>query len=120
MIADIILVIHGCVVMFITFGFFLIPIGYRFDWGWVGNKRLRIIHCSMMVFVTLETLLGVTCPLTSIENSLRGIYQPETFIGYWIKQIIFWDLPTQFFMILYCIFLGWTFLMWGLFPPKRY
>ena len=105
--------------IFITFGFFLIPIGYKFGWEWIANTKLRIFHCGMMIFVTLETLLGITCPLTSIENSLRGIHQSQSFIGYWINQIIYWDFPTQFFIILYCIFLGWTFLMWKLCPPRN-
>ena len=116
--ADIVLVFHFCVAAFITFGFFLIPIGYKFGWGWIAKKRIRIIHIGMMVFVTLETLLGITCPLTSIENSLRGIFQSKSFIGYWIKHVIYWDFPTQFFIILYCILLVWTLLMWKLFPPK--
>ena len=117
--ADIVLVFHFCIVTFITFGFFLIPVGYKLDWGWTANTKLRTIHSGLMVFITLETLLGITCPLTSIENSLRGIYQSKSFIGYWIDQVIYWDLPTQFFIILYCIFLSWTLLMWKLFPPKK-
>ncbi len=119
LIADIVLVIHFCVVIFMISGFVLIPIGYKFDWGWIANTRLRIFHTGMMVFITLETLLGITCPLTSIENSLRGISQSKSFIEYWITQIIYWDVPAHFFIILYCMFLGWTFLMWKLFPPRN-
>ena len=118
LIADIILAFHFCVVIFITFGFFLIPIGYKFQWSWSANRRLRILHCGLMTFITLETLLEITCPLTSVENSLRGISQSKSFVAYWIKHIIYWDFPTHIFVILYCIFLGWTFLMWKLFPPN--
>ena len=118
LIADIILIFHFCVVIFITFGFFLIPIGYKFGWVWITNLKLRIFHCGMMMFVTLETLLGITCPLTSIENNLRGIYESTSFVSYWIKKIIYWDFPTQFFIILYFVFLVWTFLIWKFFPPR--
>ena len=69
--------------------------------------------------VTLETILGITCPLTYLENFLRGTTQSESFIGYWIQKLIYWDLPTYVFFILYCILLGWTLLMWRVFPPKR-
>ena len=69
-------------------------------------------------YVKNETLFGITCPLTSIENSLRGINHSKSFIAYWIKQIIYWDFPTQFFLILFCVFLGWTFLIWKLCPPN--
>ena len=119
LIADLVLVFHFCVVIFITSVFPLIPIGYKLGWRWISNRKLRIFHSGMMVFITLETLLGITCPLTSIENSLRGIHQSESFIGYWIKQIIYWDFPTQFFIILYCVFLGWTLVMWKLCPPRN-
>ncbi len=117
--ADIILIFHFCVVIFITLGFFLVPIGYKLEWSWVKNRKLRTVHCGMMVFVTLETLFGMTCPLTLIENNLRGVNQSKSFIAYWIEQIIYWDFPIQFFLILYFIFLAWTFLIWRLFPPKN-
>ena len=71
----------------------------------------------MMIFVTLETLFGITCPMTLMENSLRGINDSTSFISYWINQIIYWNFPTQFFIFLYCICLVWTFLMWKIFPP---
>ena len=117
--ADIVLVFHFCVVLFITAGFFLIPIGYKFSWRWVRNRKLRIVHCGMMVFVTLETLLGITCPLTWIENSLREINRSQSFVGYWIEQIIYWEFPTQFFLFLYIVFLGWTVFIWKCCPPQK-
>ena len=119
MIADIVLIIHFFIVLFVTTGFVLIAIGYKLDWGWIANFQYRIVHSGLMVFITLETLLGITCPLTSLENSLRGIYRSQTFVGYWLEQIVYWDLPSQFFLILYCVFLGWTILMWKLFPARR-
>ncbi|MDC0228170.1 DUF2784 family protein [Alphaproteobacteria bacterium] len=117
MIADIVLMSHFAIVIFITFGIFLIPIGYKSNWLWVKNFKLRICHCGMMLFITLEALLGITCPLTSIENNLRGVDKTTSFISYWINQIIYWDLPSKFFIILYCAVLIWTFLLWKLFPP---
>jgi len=119
LIADIVLVFHFCVVIFVTFGFFLIPIGYKNGWDWIKNRRFRMLHCGMMIFITLEILLGVACPLTSIENSLRGLNQSKSFVAYWIEQVIYWDFPTQFFVVLYCVFLGWIFLLWKLCPPKK-
>ena len=119
MIADIVLMFHFAIVIFITFGTFLIPIGYRSNWLWVKNFKLRICYCGMILFITLETLFGITCPLTSIENKLRGINQTRSFISYWVDQIIYWDLPSQFFIILYSAVLIWTFLLWKLFPPIK-
>ena len=120
LLSDIVLILHFCIVIFIAFGIFLIPIGYRFYWRWIANKKLRTIHCGMMAFVTLETLLGITCPLTSIENILRGATRETSFISYWIIKVIYWDLPHLFFLILYCICLGYIFLLWKIFPPQKY
>ena len=40
--ADIVFVFHFCVVLFFTTGFFLIPIGYKFSWRWVRNRKLSL------------------------------------------------------------------------------
>ena len=118
MLADIVLILHFFIVIFITVGFFLIPIGYYYDWNWIKNLKLRLFHCGLMFLVTFETLVGITCPLTSIENNLRGMSNSKSFISFWIEKIIYWDFPTKFFIFLYFIFLGWTLLMWKIYPPK--
>ena len=118
MLADIILILHFLVVIFITVGFLLIPIGYYYDWIWIKNFKLRLFHFGLMFLVTFETLVGITCPLTSIENYLRGMNNSKSFISFWIEKIIYWDFPTSFFMFLYFVFLGWTLLMWKIYPPK--
>ena len=118
MLADIILILHFLVVIFITVGFLLIPIGYYYYWSWIRNFKLRLFHFGLMFIVTFETLVGITCPLTSIENYLRGINNSKSFISFWIEKIIYWDFPTSFFIFLYFVFLGWTLLMWKIYPPK--
>ena len=118
LIADTILFLHFCIVIFLTSGLFLVPIGYKLDWGWTANLKLRLCHIGLMGLVALETFLGITCPLTFFENHLRGVSRSESFIGHWINQIMYWDLPTLFFIILYAVCLGWVFLMWKLFPPR--
>ena len=118
MLADIVLILHFFIVIFITVGFFLIPIGYYYDWNWIKSLKLRLFHCALMFLVTFETLVGITCPLTSIENNLRGMSNSKSFISFWIEKIIYWDFPTKFFIFLYFIFLGWTLLMWKIYPPK--
>ena len=116
LIADIVLFFHFCIVVFITFGFVLIPIGYNFNWIWIKNKKLRLLHFGMMIFVTFETILGLSCPLTVLENNLRGINENQLFLSRWITEVIYWDFQSEFFLILYCLCLGWTFLIWKKYP----
>jgi hypothetical protein len=118
LIADAVLVIHFSVVIFVSGGLLLVPLGYQFCWGWLANKRLRIIHAGAMAFVTLETILGLTCPLTLIENYLSGMNTSESFIGFWVKRIFYYDFPVEYFAISYFLCLAWTFSMWKLFPPR--
>ena len=117
LIADIVLFFHFCIAVFITFGFVLIPIGYNFNWIWIKNKKLRLLHFGMMIFVTFETILGLSCPLTVLENNLRGINENQLFLSRWITELIYWNFPSEFFLILYCLCLGWTFLIWKKYPP---
>ena len=119
LIADFVLLVHFCIVIFISFGFILIPVGYSFDWIWIKKRYLRLLHAGMMSFITFETLLGMICPLTIIENNLRGINENHSFISMWVSEIIYWNLPSKFFVILYCILLLWTFLMWKIYPPVK-
>lgn len=78
-----------------------------------------MFHIGLMIFITVETFFGMTCPLTYIENNLRGIYGSTSFIGFWIQKIVYWDFPNLFFIIVYFLLLCWTFLMLKLYPPKN-
>ena len=118
-IADFILITHFVVIIFITSLFIMIPIGYKFNWLFLKNKSLRTFHLGLMILVTLETIFGIACPLTYLENFFLQKVQDELFLTYWLSKVIYWDLPSSFFTISYLICLIWTIKMWQLFPPKK-
>ncbi|MFL2932172.1 MAG: DUF2784 family protein [bacterium] len=120
MIADFILALHFLIAVFITSGFFIIPVGYKLKWNWCKSFKIRTIHTIAILIVTAETVLGITCPLTSIENSFRGIYNSESFLSYWFREILYWNLPMELFLFVYSVCLIWTIAMWKLFPPKKH
>ncbi len=117
--ADIVLSIHFIIAFFIVSLFFVIPFGYKFKWNWIKNRKLRLFHIILMFFVTLETILGITCPLTIIENDLRGIMTSNSFINTWISKILFFDFPNEYFLITYILCSLWTTLIWIKFPPEK-
>ncbi len=117
--ADLVLIIHFMIVVFISSLFLLIPMGYQFYWKWVKKLKLRLIHLGLMTLITIETIIGITCPLTIIESHLRGIYISNSFLGSLVSKIIFWELPRLFFMILYILCLFWTIFIWFRFPPEK-
>ena len=120
LISDIVLILHFCIVIFITLGFVLVPVGYTLNWEWLRNIKIRSLHLGLICLVALETFLGVNCPLTIIEIKLNNLNYSKTFIAYWISRVVYWDLPTQFFIVLYSLCVLWAILMWTIFPPKNF
>ena len=117
--ADTILILHFLVIIFIISLYFLIPYGYSKNWKFVKNYKIRLAHLMLIFFITLETFLGIICPLTTLENDLRGQSYSETFISFWISKVIYWDLPTTFFIVIYTIFLIFAIILWLKFQPKK-
>ncbi len=117
--ADFVLAAHFCIVFYVTFWLVVLPIGYLSNWSWTRNRKMRLIHASLVGFVTLEAIFGIACPLTQIERYLRNIDLSQTFISYWISQLIYWDLPTYFFTVLYLSSSLWSLLFWVIHPPIK-
>ena len=117
MITDALLLVHFSLAAFITLGFFIIPIGYKLGWNWIKNRNLRLLHLCLMGVITVETFVGLTCPLTVLENMFRDVDYSSSFMSYWIAQILYLDLPTQVFVILYSLCLGWVLILWKGCPP---
>ena len=117
LIADLLLFIHFGLATFITIGFFIIPIGYRLGWNLIRKRSLRLLHLSLMGVITTEAIVGLTCPLTVLENMFRDVDYSSSFITHWVAQILYWDLPRQVFVFLYCMCLGWVLILWRICPP---
>ena len=117
--ADLILIFHFVIVIFIISLFVIIPVGYKFKWNWPRNRKLRSTHLFLIFLVTTETVFGLTCPLTLIEHNLRGIYISSTFVNSWLQNLLYWSLPKEFFLISYILCLMWTIFMWNRFPPSN-
>ena len=118
LLADFVLIIHCCIVFFVVFGLVALPIGYLNNYSWTRNAKLRVAHIFLMGFITLEAVLGITCPLTIVENTLRQIEYQQSFVAYWISQLIYWDLPPFLFVILYSFSFVFTLVFWRAHPPK--
>ena len=118
LVADLVLIIHFSIVFFLVFGLVALPIGYLRNYSWTRNAKFRLAHMLLMGFITLEASLGITCPLTIIENALRQIKYQQSFVAYWVSRFIYWDLPTYSFVILYFYCFIWSLVFWKLHPPR--
>jgi hypothetical protein len=106
MFANVILVVHFLFVLFIVGGFGAIWIGWWLRWKWIRNSNFRIIHLGAMIFVAGESLLGYLCPLTVLEDMLRGgaQAQPPGFLQRWISHLLYYDFPGWIFTVTYTVF----------------
>lgn len=106
--ADLVAAIHALYVGFVVFGLVAILAGYVVDWRWIRNPYFRISHLIAILFVCAETVFGIDCPLTTIENALRlragQTAYPGQFIGYWLDRLIFYNFPPWVFAVIYLAF----------------
>ena len=118
--ADLILIFHFCIVFFVVFGLIALPIGCLRNYNWTRYTKLRAAHMLLMGFITLEAILGITCPLTILENILRQIEYQQSFVSYWLSLFIYWDLPIYFFVTLYSACFIWSLIFWIVHPPNYF
>jgi len=119
MLANAVLLIHFALVLFITAGLPLIYLGAVLGWTWVRAWQWRAVHLAAIVFVAMESLFGIACPLTVWEDALRGNQTNLGFIGRWIERIMFYDLPAWVFILAYTGFAVLVAVTWVTVPPTR-
>ena len=71
-----------------------------------------------MGFITVETIVGLTCPLTVLENMFRDVDYSSSFISHWMAQILYWNLPSEVFVLLYSLCLAWVLIFMEGLPPN--
>jgi hypothetical protein len=79
---ELVLITHFLIILFVLIGF---PVGLKYNHRW-----FRIGHASLLFFISTLMVLGKPCPLTILEESLRGgaVYQ-GSFIATWLNRIIY-------------------------------
>ena len=121
--ADVVLVVHACFVLFVVGGQLLILVGWALSWVWTSRYVFRILHLIAIGFVMLESWCGVTCPLTLVENKLRHgnefFRYERSFIGHWTERLIYFSAPDWLFTLIYTAFALLVLLTWLAHPPKR-
>ena len=120
LLADMVLLIHAAVALFITGGFIAVWVGQWRGWGWVRNRRFRQLHLAAIGFVAITSLIGVACPLTDLEDSLRGgAVGSAGFIQRWVGRLLYHDFPGWLFTIAYTVFALAVIVAWCVVPPRQ-
>ena len=121
--ADLVLLIHFAIVLFVVGGLLLIVLGNFLCWSWVNHWWFRGMHLLAISVVVLESWLGIECPLTTLENWLRlragqGVYQ-GSFIQHWVHSVMFYQAPGWVFALAYTLFALAVVAAWWRWPPQR-
>lgn len=110
LLADVVLILHFFIALFLSLGLPIIWLGRFLDWRFVRTPWFRYSHAGLMGFVVLESLAGKLCPLTTWEATLRqatgvdgGEYQ-HSFISHWVSQLLFHDFDEAVFTTIYVLF----------------
>lgn len=118
LLADFIVVVHFAFVLFVVLGLPLVWIGAAAGWRWVRGFRFRATHLAAILFVSIEAVAGIWCPLTVWEDTLRGSAPERSFVARWVHALLFYDLPPWWFTAAYCAFAALVALTWWRVPPQ--
>lgn len=87
--AEIVLVLHFCFVIFVVFGGLLV----------LRRRRLAWLHLPAVVWGVLIEWFWWACPLTTLENSLRQLGgeagYATGFIDYYVSSVLYAPLSPQ-------------------------
>src|SRR5688572_22608857 len=98
LLADLVLILHALVALFITGGFLTVWIGVWVRWRWTRNWMFRLLHLAAICFVALTSLIGLACPLTVLEDWLRKeSHESRGFIQRWVGELLFYEFSAWIF-----------------------
>ena len=122
--ADLVLVTHIVFVAFVVVGLPLIWCGGWRGWKWIRNPWFRALHLAAIGLIVAQAWVGVVCPLTTLEMSLRekagdATYQ-NTFIAHWLQQLLYYDAPPWMFVVGYTLFGLAVAGSWWKFRPRPF
>lgn len=123
LLADLIVIFHFLYVIFAVGGQIIIMVGWAFRQQFIRQPCFRIIHLVAVGFVAVEAVLGMTCPLTEWEYSLRqmagqSIDRDLSFIARLVRMIIFYDFPSWVFTFIHISFGILVILTYIFIPPE--
>lgn len=123
LLADAVLALHLCVVVFVVGGLAFIVAGGIRRWPVARSWPFRVAHLVAIAVVVAQAWLGAICPLTTLESWLRvrarrTVYS-GSFIEHWVGRLLYYDAPPWAFTLAYTLFGLAVVGAWRAFPPRR-
>ena len=99
--ADLVLVLHVIYAGFVLGGFLLLSLGLCCGWAWVHARSFRLPHLVCTTIVAVEALIGLTCPLTWLENIFLRASGADgydrAFVSRQLHWLLYYDAPAWVF-----------------------
>ena len=123
-IADALLLLHVLVVVFIVAGLVAVYAGGALAWSWVRNPWFRSLHVAAIGIVALQSWVGIICPLTTWEMSLRNqagdtVYS-GSFISHWLEPLLYYQASAWVFTVVYTAFGALVITSWFFVRPRSF
>jgi polyferredoxin len=120
--ADGVVAFHVAYVGFIVIGQLLIVAGAICQWQWVRNLWFRLAHLVAIAIVAVEAACNYTCPLTTLERTLREWAgeqaSTDSFIARQMHSFIEHDWPQWMFNVIHISFAFLVLLTFVLARPR--
>ena len=105
--AELVLVLHLCFVIFVVFGGLLVVRQHSAVW----------LHLPALIWGILVECFFWTCPLTTIENSLRQLGgeagYANGFLDYYISVVLYTEISPQFRLTLGLLLIGFNLFVYS-------
>ena len=115
--------LHTLFAGFVVLGLFAIYLGYFLDWSWVRNRVFRLAHLCAIAIVVVQSWVGMICPLTTWEMSLRASADSASyegsFIQHWLQELLYYSAPDWVFMLVYTLFGSLVLASWFVVKPHK-
>ncbi|MFT4539679.1 MAG: hypothetical protein ACI841_004124 [Planctomycetota bacterium] len=123
LLADLIVVVHLAVVLFVLFGQLAVVAGGCMRRTWIRSMWFRWSHALMILAVVGQTAIGKLCFLTLWEADLRRSagQQPDdvSFVGRLARDVLYVEVEQAILNKIYYGFGALVLLSWILWPPRR-
>jgi hypothetical protein len=126
--ADLVVTVHLGLVIATLLLLALLPVGALRGWRWTRNFWLRLAQLLVIEIVAGQALVGLECPLTTLERNLRGgtdqLFNLEgaSAVGRVCSGVLYFpvkiDAPRWSVTTGYATFGGLVLLAWLLLPPR--
>lgn len=124
--ADVVVTFHVALVLAVVVLLVLILVGWPLGWTWTRNFWLRLVQLLIIEVVAGQAIVGIECPLKTLERMLRFAGGAESLheltnasaIGRFSNELLYYQANPVVFMSLYAMVALLVLATWFFVPPR--